>query len=1194
MYAEQGPATVGAKAGDRDQRRHVRVEHTGTVEFVGEGRRFSGQAVNISRTGMQVVVNLPDSYASVRSITFSLPNAPGAVDLPCRLVRRHEAPSAEGAAGHVLGVEFSYESEAQMLLIENYVRELREREILEPGKGGDLRLIPRAPCCIRGVDIDLTGVHVTSIDNISCEGLLMSFEGALPPQTPVRLRFRFPQDNRTTQLSGETVYVISQAATCVAGVRLVSTPDTVKARIHNFVVEASASAAVRRVHRRVSDERHGCTFVIAESQLIIEALRELQVERRTVYALIDGGVSVDPVQVEGLDTGAGTFWISRPCSAKIDSDVPAAEAYFSFYADGGSCYFRSTRLPSIDDELRFLLPETLLRCEKRSHQRKLMRLGSEVRLAAEPDPDGHGGIRGRLLDISWRGFLCEVRLGEDELQVVQRGRPISYYLEGDWGLGSFGVVRHVKRERDSDGTIVLRVGVEAGIRSAPCEHRTVDADQWYAMPLPIPRPARPGEAYLESTPVRYTNSRGQEIVALVNHTTRGARAPVVVFPPAFGKKKESLAPVAATLLATFAAAGHDLVTVRYDGVNRPGESHNDDPDPPRGSEMLHCRLSDGLEDLRATISFVEQNDFFEADGLVFVSFSMASLDVRKLLATRATEGVLSWVNCMGIPCGKSAVGRILGGIDIVGNHRMGIRSGIGGMLGYLVDLDAVAADMVASGYAYMTDARSDMSRIAVPTLWIFGDHDRWVDPAEISDVMSIGCGSDRRILQIPVGHNMRSSEDAARMFKTVAEHVFRAVHGKDVVACAPTKNEMGVMLRQERERLTRQGGLNLAQYWRGYLLGGQAGRTGYDFCYNIAPFREFIDLEAALVAPRGGDAIADIGSGTGLLLQSMAARLSAAGSCRQPAEFVAYDLVPEALGRARDKWDSMVRRFPVLANDRVEFVCQNLDSGPVGPVQELLDDPDMGFEVLRHRIGGLSDQTVDLMIQHSSPLLHRIARGCTLTPDVVNYINSTFSDGHRTAILDLNRAARCVRGTLQESDLQSTRLTSGAQRPMPSERASRGAPDVQFDRLDFGPLDLRPPPALPTERFSKVVASLFLSYIASPGSVLRQLYRALKPSGMILISTMKPDSDVSIIFTDFVRGVRGHTHGDATLLEGARGMLNDAAGLFSLEEEGYFRFYSADELCALLQAAGFSDLRVVSALGVPAQATIVTAIKPNS
>ena len=143
MYSEQGPAVVGAKAGDRDQRRHVRVEHTGTVEFIGEGRRFSGQAVNISRTGMQVVVNLPDSCASVRSITFRLPSAPGAVDLPCRLVRRHDAPSAEGAAGHVLGVEFSYESEAQMLLIENYVRELREKQLVGSGSGADPRQFGR-------------------------------------------------------------------------------------------------------------------------------------------------------------------------------------------------------------------------------------------------------------------------------------------------------------------------------------------------------------------------------------------------------------------------------------------------------------------------------------------------------------------------------------------------------------------------------------------------------------------------------------------------------------------------------------------------------------------------------------------------------------------------------------------------------------------------------------------------------------------------------------------------------------------------------------------------------------------------------------------------------------------------------------------------------------------------------------------
>ncbi|MBA7588405.1 hypothetical protein ES708_30461 [subsurface metagenome] len=56
-------------------------------------------------------------------------------------------------------------------------------------------------------------------------------------------------------------------------------------------------------------------------------------------------------------------------------------------------------------------------------------------------------------------------------------------------------------------------------------------------------------------------------------------------------------------------------------------------------------------------------------------------------------------------------------------------------------------------------------------------------------------------------------------------------------------------------------------------------------------------------------------------------------------------------------------------------------------------------------------------------------------------------------------------------------------------------------------------------------------------------------------------------------------------------MLNEAAALFELEEEGYFKFYDEEELSLLLAGAGFTDIMVTHSLGNPAQAVIVTGIK---
>lgn len=58
-------------------------------------------------------------------------------------------------------------------------------------------------------------------------------------------------------------------------------------------------------------------------------------------------------------------------------------------------------------------------------------------------------------------------------------------------------------------------------------------------------------------------------------------------------------------------------------------------------------------------------------------------------------------------------------------------------------------------------------------------------------------------------------------------------------------------------------------------------------------------------------------------------------------------------------------------------------------------------------------------------------------------------------------------------------------------------------------------------------------------------------------------------------------------------MLNEAAALFQLEEDGYFRFYSGDELAAMLSAAGFVNIDVHYSLGDPPQAAMATGKKPG-
>ena len=103
----------------------------------------------------------------------------------------------------------------------------------------------------------------------------------------------------------------------------------------------------------------------------------------------------------------------------------------------------------------------------------------------------------------------------------------------------------------------------------------------------------------------------------------------------------------------------------------------------------------------------------------------------------------------------------------------------------------------------------------------------------------------------------------------------------------------------------------------------------------------------------------------------------------------------------------------------------------------------------------------------------------------------------------------------------------------------------------------------------------------------------------MLVSSMKPDSDISTLFTDYVSAVQSSNPNAANgeqredNLAAARAMLNEAAALFTLEEDGYFRFYAEEELAAMFETAGFVDIKTYRSLGDPAQAVIVTGKKPD-
>lgn len=98
----------------------------------------------------------------------------------------------------------------------------------------------------------------------------------------------------------------------------------------------------------------------------------------------------------------------------------------------------------------------------------------------------------------------------------------------------------------------------------------------------------------------------------------------------------------------------------------------------------------------------------------------------------------------------------------------------------------------------------------------------------------------------------------------------------------------------------------------------------------------------------------------------------------------------------------------------------------------------------------------------------------------------------------------------------------------------------------------------------KICRSLVLSYLVRPVDLLREFHRLLRPGGVAVVSTMKPDCDLTVLFHEFLQsGASGEEKADARSLLGAAGKIRHK------EQLGIYGFFSMDELQELAEEAGF-------------------------
>jgi ubiquinone/menaquinone biosynthesis C-methylase UbiE len=695
--------------------------------------------------------------------------------------------------------------------------------------------------------------------------------------------------------------------------------------------------------------------------------------------------------------------------------------------------------------------------------------------------------------------------------------------------------------------------------------------------------------------VRYFNDKGERIAAILD-TTFGERiaepVPVVILPPATGRRKETLSGLALTITENFRRRGRHVAVLRFDGIRRHGESTNDPAARKPGFDMIHSSMGQAIADIQATLDFIHANERFRPSQVAIVSSSSASIEARRAVAEDRGGRIHYWISLAGSPDFHDTLKNICGGLDLLGSYRNGVPLGVVPVLGNPVDLDHFFEDAFARGLVYLRDAMDEIACIGTPITWIYGRFDDWVRPERVMNLMSVREGGPREVMSIPTGHQMRTSEEAIEAFKLVTACLWRFLYRRPIRPYAPDPRHVADVREAEKARLETARIGDHRDFWRQYLE-RKDRYLGFDIIRETEAYRGLMQTQLEMLDLREGDVLLDAGCGTGnfaaMLLEQPAGLI---GPAARPSRITLTDYVKEALGTARAKLEALNGRS---SPTRLEFETIDLEISRLGSVAEAIAGDRVAWDILGEGVEGMPPALARKLREHPDPLAEAVARGEDPGDAHAKELAARHGAEAAEILSDLGRAARFVRRALVAGDLRPP----GAQAPSPEAHDRLDASAVRWKRLAFGRATLRFTLPFADASYDRILSSLVLCYLHRPEATIREFHRMLRPGGVLVISSMKPDADVSRIYMRLIERLRtatdvaipaGLTRED--LLTSARTFLNKAAGILNLEEEGVFEFVDRDRLVAMLEGAGFRDVRAVDRFGDPPQAYVLSGRRP--
>ncbi|MCH2188145.1 hypothetical protein MK280_20015, partial [Myxococcota bacterium] len=435
--------------------------------------------------------------------------------------------------------------------------------------------------------------------------------------------------------------------------------------------------SLRDLHPQSVDE----TFAI--QRLLAKARDEQSLFYRGLNALVD-------LEVARLVDLSATELVLE--TENFDRRALDGQIFLNFSAGGRPYFFESRRIQRFDGrQLVLALPRIIFHRERRDRARWAPRRASgEASRVSLSGLDG-GPHEAEIRDRSPSGFSLLMR-GEGAPRAA--GPLTARFLDG--------------REQGREARLELKSAVPATGRAGWIRLGLVRVGEAASGPLPIERwetleglsrdyterihPTESGTVSADPRVVRLPGIAGQDLVGLLDGWGDPRGATAVVMPNGWGQTKEALLPLARTLVSTFRAHDLPIEVIRFDGVQKRGESYRDPECRRPGHESDRFVFSQGVRDIGQWVNYLRESPEHGASRVILLSFSASAIEARKAVALDGGRGIDGWISVVGSPDLQSMAKSISGGVDYVGGHERGHAFGFQQLLGVRVDIDRIAVD----------------------------------------------------------------------------------------------------------------------------------------------------------------------------------------------------------------------------------------------------------------------------------------------------------------------------------------------------------------------------------------------------------------------------------------------------------------------------------------------------------------------